>query len=283
VERPLADEVARYEGVLRRRAGLRAGGTGGGDTSLTELLRAVEGRRARRGRGRAIDAPRILGIDHYGPTVRVLRISRPAGFDFRPGQYLKLGVPGGKREDFSIASAPHEPDLELAIELRPGGEVTPALFGLGVGDVVEIAPAAKGGLRLDPDAAHHLMIATVTGIAPLRSMVRAALQDGTTATFTILLGASHAIELPFHDELAALASTDPRVRYVATVSRPGQPGDRAWDGAVGRVDALAPTVAGELDPATTRVYAVGHDGMIASVRASLGGAGFSISTESYGS
>jgi NAD(P)H-flavin reductase len=223
-----------------------------------------------------------LAIDAYGPTVRVFRIGRPAGFSFAAGQHLKLGAAGGKRATFSIASAPHDPDLDVAVELRPGGRTTPALFALGVGDAVDVSPGAKGSLRLDSRALHHLMVATVTGIAPLRSMLRAALHAGTTARFTVLVGARLAVELPFHDELAALAGSDERVAYHATVSRPGSPGDRAWSGPTGRVDGLAHAVASGLDPATTGVYAVGHPGMLAAVSDGLCSRGFPVSTESYG-
>lgn len=230
----------------------------------------------------ADQAGRVLAIDQRGPTVRVLRIGRPAGFTFRPGQYVKLGVSGGKREDFSIASAPHEPHLELAIELREGGKVTPALFALQVGDAVDIG-AAKGGLQLDSSASHHLMVATVTGIAPLLSMVRDALHRGTSATFTIVLGASYETELPFHAELASLAADEPRITYIPTVSRPDEAANRTWTGTTGRADAVARSLAGNLDVASTHVYAVGNAGMIQSVVRDFGGAGLAISTESYGS
>lgn len=307
--RPLADEVLRYEQTLRRRVGARS--LDGTDPTLTQLLRTIEDRRARRVRtaptaagrprpapgrrpsppargeqpdpsGATTGAPRILALEPLGPDVRVFRIARPSGLTFRAGQHVKVGVPGGRREEFSIASAPHEPHLDLAIERRDRGRVTPALFALRVGDAVEVSSTAKGRLTLDRDATSHLMVATVTGIAPLRSMVRDALHRGTTATFTILLGASHATELPFHDELTALATGDERVTYVPAVSRPGVPANRAWTGTTGRIDAVARTVAARLDPATTHVYAVGNAGMIASVRRDLGGAGFPVHTESYG-
>jgi NAD(P)H-flavin reductase len=295
----VADDAAHYADRLRRSVGSRAALVG--DPSLTALLHAIEDRRARRApataaparpgpdghgapatRVAAADAPRLLGVDHHGPTVRVLRTSRPAGLVFDAGQYVKLGIPGGPRTKFSIASAPHEPHLDFAIERRPNGRVTTALFGLGVGDVVDIAGPAKGGLRLDPDAAHHLMVATVTGIAPLRSLLRDARHRGSPARFTVLLGARHAAELPFHDELIALAARDPHVDHRATITRPGGPGDRPWTGHVGRVDALAHELAIGLDPSSTCVYAVGHPDMIDSVRRVLGPRGFGVRTESYG-
>ena len=225
---------------------------------------------------------RVAAIESLGRTVRILRIGRPAGFSFRPGQYLKLGVPGGKREDFSIASPPHQALLDLAIELRPGGKVTPALFALGVGAAVDIGGAAKGKLQLDADADHHLMVATSTGIAPLRSMLLDALHRGTRASFTVLVGASYTTELPFHAELTALAAADQRVSYHPTISRPDEPTNRSWSGAKGRVDPLASMAASHLEARTTHVYAVGNAGMITNVVRELGGAGFRISTESYG-
>jgi NAD(P)H-flavin reductase len=230
-----------------------------------------------------IAAPgRILSIDEYGPTVRVFRIGRPPGFTFVPGQYVKLGAPGGKREDFSIASAPHEPHLELAIERREGGAVTPALFALRDGDTDDMSQGAKGKLSLDRSATQHLMVATVTGVAPLLSMLRDAVHRRTAADFTLVLGASYQHELPFHTELEALAASEPRVTYVPTVSRPAEEPNRTWTGTTGRAEAVAMSMVDRFDRGTTHVYAVGHAGMIRNVARHFGAAGFDVSTESYG-
>jgi ferredoxin-NADP reductase len=225
---------------------------------------------------------RVLSIEECGPTVRVFRIGRPAGLKFAPGQYVKLGAPGEKREDFSIASAPHDPHLELAIQLREGGTVTPALFALRVGDAVDISEGAKGKLRLEPSAAHHLMVATVTGIAPLISMVRDAIHRGTGDDFTVVVGASYQHELPFHGELEALAAAEPEVTYLPTVSRPTEEANHSWSESTGRADVVARSIVDQFDPATTHVYAVGNAGMIRNVERDFGAAGFRVSTESYG-
>jgi NAD(P)H-flavin reductase len=232
---------------------------------------------------RSVGAPgQVLAIDECGPTVRVFRIGRPAGLTFEPGQYVKLGAPGEKREDFSIASAPHDRHLELAIQLREGGTVTHALFALRVGDAVDISEGAKGKLRLESSAAHHLMVATVTGIAPLISMVRDAIHRGTGQDFTVVVGASYQHELPFHAELESLAAAEPHVTYVPTVSRPAEEPNRGWSGSTGRADVVARSIVDRFDPTTTHVYAVGNAGMIRNVERDFGRAGFRVSTESYG-
>ncbi len=223
----------------------------------------------------------MVHVERVGASVRILRIGRPAGFGFEAGQYLKLGVAGSPRRSLSLASAPDDPDLELCVELVPGGRVTPTLFGLGVGDRVELSDAATGSLRLARSARTHLLVGTVTGIAPLRSLLRAALANGSTDEFVVLHGASSADELPYAAELAELARSDGRVQYLPTVSRPGEVRNRRWQGETGRVEALAERIARGLDPRTTGVCATGNSSMVANVRTLLGGRGFRVATESF--
>jgi ferredoxin-NADP reductase len=223
----------------------------------------------------------VLAAAAAGPAIRLLRVGRPPGLTFRAGQYLRLGTGRGPLRKFSIASAPHEPFLEFCIQRIPGGEVTPALFALGSGDRVALGDAPKGRFLLDGGAQRHLMVATGTGIAPLRSMLRDALHRGVAQEVVVLLGASYADELPYHDELTALAASDPRVRYVPTVSRPTEARNAGWSGRTGRVDPLAVEVAAGMGTAGTHVYACGNGGMIAEVRGALGRSGFAISSETF--
>jgi ferredoxin--NADP+ reductase len=143
-----------------------------------------------------------------------------------------------------------------------------------------IGDRAKGSFTLDRGAAVHLMVATVTGIAPLRSMLRQALHEGSRARFVVLHGASRADELPYHDELAALA-VGGQISYTPTVSRPTEAANAAWRGRTGRVDPLAGEVGVTLDPATTSVYACGNPGMVANVRRDLGALGFRVRSEVF--
>jgi ferredoxin-NADP reductase len=281
------DDVGSYERHLRREAHRRAGEVVG--TELGRLFRTVADRRSRRSAAppredvasppAGAGAGTVLSVQPVGDTVRLIRVGRPAGFGFRAGQHVKLGA-GGRRASFSIASAPHDDHVEVCVELVPDGRVTPALFALGPGDAIDLDGRAKGSFVLDPAAACHLMVATVTGIAPLRSMLRAALHEGTAAEFVVLHGASHAHELPYLDELLELAASDPRVVYRPTVSRDA-PVDTGWPHERGRADELARRVAAAHDPARTRVYACGHPGMVATVARDLGALGFPVSTEVF--
>jgi NAD(P)H-flavin reductase len=282
-------EIEAYARRLVR--GARSRAVRGSDAELTEILERVSARRARRSRvgfrpRQETTKPEgtpgeVLRIQPVAPEVKIISVARPTGFQFRAGQSVKLGVPGGRRASFSITSAPDEPDLEFCIELVPGGRLTPRLFSLEVGDRVEVASRAKGSFTLDPAAACHLMVATVTGIAPFRSMVRDAVRHGVDADFIVLHGASHQDELPYLPEFTAIAATNDSVRYEPTVSRPSAPRNVDWFGTVGRVDDLACRVAANLEPGRTQVYACGNGEMVKRVVAELGSSGFSVLTEVY--
>ena len=97
----------------------------------------------------------------------VIKLKPEVDFTFKPGQYCTLGY-GSVERAYSIVSAPHEDELEIFVELvpLPDGVLTPVMWGLGVGDQMSIRPRAKGIFTMDERYNNHLMVATVTGIAP---------------------------------------------------------------------------------------------------------------------
>jgi NAD(P)H-flavin reductase len=297
---PIRDDVGAFDRRLTRAATLRSEAST--SPQLTDLLRRVAERRARRSAapGHAppperhaaatetapsavggVPAPcRVGSVERVASDVRIIRVGRPPALQFRAGQYVKLGVPGQRSGSYSIASAPHDAHLEFCVELIPGGRLSPALFALKPGDRVTLADRPRGSFLLEPAVTRHLMVATVTGIAPLRSMLRDALHRGLDAEFIVLHGASHADELPYFAEMTALAAANAHVRYVPTVSRPTAARNAGWTGDTGRVDDLACRVAATLDTRHTHVYACGHPQMVRRVRGELG-ASFPVSTEVF--
>jgi ferredoxin--NADP+ reductase len=202
---------------------------------------------------------------------------------------MKLGLERAPvRRRYSIASAPHEHHHEFCIESVPGGVLTSLLFELVAGEPIALAAQAKGSFALRAGRRRHVMVATVTGIAPLRSMLREALfgasaRDGAgAAEFWVLHGASYADELPYAGELTELARRDARVHYTPTISRPGATRNQAWGGEQGRVDALVlPTLRALGAKDDVAVYACGHPEMVRSVRESLEPLGYLVLTEAY--
>lgn len=175
-----------------------------------------------------------------------------------------------------MASAPHEQALELFMELvpPPHGTLTPRLHQLPVGAEVTLRPQAKGRFALRPEFRHHVFIATVTGIAPFVSMLRAHLHHSIGAPqFHVLEGASYADEFGYAAELGAYAAKHAFMHYAPSVSRPGDARNAGWPGATGRINTLVEQYLAShgLTPDDTCVYACGHPAMIEDVRARVGG------------
>lgn len=230
------------------------------------------------------NGPRLRERHDVSPDLMILKVGRPRNFTYRPGQHVKFGLPGILRT-YSLASAPHQPHLEFFVELVPGGALSARLCSAQPGTEVAVAPRAKGAFCLDRRLPNHLMVATVTGVAPYLSVLRDHFHAGRSGQrFIVLQGASHADEFGYREELEALAARHPAaVAYVPTVSRPNAARNAAWTGATGRVDAHALTAPARyrLSPQDTAVYACGNAGMVDAVAESFAARGFRVYTERY--
>ena len=221
---------------------------------------------------RTVNLPRARLVERidYTDDLMVIKMA-PVGFDFRfkPGQYCTLGLQGIERA-YSIASAPHEGLLEIFVELVPDGELTPLMWQLSVGDTMSLRPRPKGLFVLDPSVTQHLMLGTVTGVAPYVSMVRDHLHYGRAGHhFYVIEGASYRDEFVYDRELTDLAAAHPdTVTFVPAISRPAEPRNAGWAGETGRLNNI---VAAQLTrfglvQSDTLIYACGHPGMIESSR-----------------
>ena len=229
---------------------------------------------------------KLVSRRDIAPDLMVIKLEpQPGPYRFKPGQYCTLGIDGIERA-YSIVSAPHEPYLEIFVELVPEGELTPRMWNLKVGDSMSIRPRAKGIFLMDPTVHHHLMLSTVTGVAPSVSMVRDYLHRGSPGHhhFYILLGASYHDELVYDKELASLAAQHPQsIAFVASVSRPNEARNAGWKGVTGRVNAIVEEYLDkfQLPQDDTLVYACGHPGMIADAKERVTAKGWKFTEERF--
>jgi ferredoxin--NADP+ reductase len=205
-------------------------------------------------------------------------------FKFKAGQYCTLGLNGIERA-YSIVSAPHEPFLEIFVELVPDGALTPLMWRMKIGDCMSIRPRAKGLFTMDRRMHHHFMVGTVTGIAPSVSMLRSCLLEGWQGhKFYVLEGASYYDELTYDKELGDLADSHPDLlEFVPTVSRPDEERNAVWKGATGRVNNIVEEYIGKfnLPQDDTMIYACGHPGMIEDVKAKVASEGWMFKEERF--
>ncbi|MDA1218257.1 MAG: FAD-binding oxidoreductase [Chloroflexi bacterium] len=239
------------------------------------------------GEGKLASLPRAKLVERRDVTddLMVIKLVPEGGvFDFKPGQYCTLGKEGVERA-YSIASAPHEDFLEVFVELVPEGGLTPKMWRLKVGDTMSIRPRAKGVFTFKDNFHHHMMLSTVTGVAPSISMIRHYLHERREGhTFYVLLGASYQDELTYDRELSSLAVKYPNtVKFVPACSRPDEDRNVGWTGAKGRVNAIFESYLGRfnLPKEDTMIYACGHPGMIADVKEKAALAGWNFIEERF--
>jgi ferredoxin--NADP+ reductase len=221
----------------------------------------------------------------FAPDLWSVRV-RPGGeFKFAPGQYATLGLDGlEKRSErpYSIVSSPYEGEIEFFFELVPNGQLTPHVYKLQVGDVLNMRKIPKGRFTLETkgERTNHLLISTVTGVAPFVSFARSLYEDWKEGKFSgehklfLLNGASRSWEFGYLEELRKFAAEVPWLTYVPTVSRPWD--DPSWSGEVGRVDDLVRkyTDMWGINGNNGWAYICGHPGMIENTKGILKRIGF---------
>lgn len=230
---------------------------------------------------------RVVERRQIAEDLFVLKVDPGGAFDYKAGQYATLGLErDGKRVEraYSIVSSPYETALEFFIEYVPAGQLTPLLNVVKVDNPLYLRRFAKGRFTLDLKSGHtnHLLLGTVTGVAPYVSYVRTIFQDwkkggspmpGEHRLFCVH-GSSHAHEFGYRDELEKIAAEAPWFKYVPTISRAWDNPD--WHGELGRVDDLVRKYVEvwNLTPADTTAYLCGHPGMVENGRGMLQRAGW---------
>jgi ferredoxin--NADP+ reductase len=216
---------------------------------------------------------RIINRTEIAQGLWSVHVDTGGAFHFVAGQYATLGVPTPERlieRAYSIVSSPYEPNLEFFFELVPGGELTPLLHRLNPGDSISVRRASKGRMTLDVSSGRrqHLLLCTVTGIAPFVSYARTLLEDWKAGRFKgehqlfLIQGASHSRELGYREEMERIARDVPWLTYVPTVSRRWD--DPDWRGETGRVEDVLRKYTDQwsLSGQATTAYLCGHPEMI---------------------
>ena len=228
---------------------------------------------------------KITKREDYASDLWMIRIQPGGEFKYAPGQYATLGVEGpDKRSErpYSIVSSPYEEEIEFFFELVPQGELTPKLYALQQGDELLMRKASKGRFTLDTKLGptNHLLVSTVTGVAPFVSYVRTLYKDWKEGKFSgehklfLLNGASRSWEFGYREELEKFANEVPWLKYVPTISRPWD--DPKWKGELGRVDDIVRKYSDQwgLNGSNSIGYLCGHPDMIGHCKGMLQRIGF---------
>lgn len=125
---------------------------------------------------------KILDKIYWSDTLFSIRVEKPLGYSFIPGQYAKIkslqlpeeeNITSNHWKSYSIISSPTANYLEFLVTLVFQGEFTPTLYQLNIGDLIELDPRAFGILtshRLLKNT-YLFLIASGSGLGPFISML----------------------------------------------------------------------------------------------------------------
>jgi ferredoxin/flavodoxin---NADP+ reductase len=218
---------------------------------------------------------KIIRRHDWAPGLITLALDRVAA-PYVPGQFVNLGLDRDGiriKRSYSLASAAGE-FAEFYITEVTGGDFTPDLFRLRVGDALWLDDRALGFFTLDyvPPARHLWLLATGTGLGPFIAMLRSPGIWQRFERIVLVHGVRELAHLGYAAELAEFMRERPgKFSYLPVVTREAAPVGVQR----GRLPALI--VGGELEravglalePEGTHVLLCGNPAMIGEVQAVL--------------
>jgi CDP-4-dehydro-6-deoxyglucose reductase len=217
---------------------------------------------------------RLMRAQALAPSVRELVFERIDGrpMAFVAGQWVSTLLDasdglGGMKRSYSLASGPDDsPRFEIAVTRVKDGPGSTRLHALEPGAVLPfVGPQGFFTRPKGAKALPSLMIATGTGVTPMRSMLRDAVASGERAPIWLILGVRHEEDLLYGDELRALAREHAFFRFEPTLSRPRG----TWRGRRGYVQTHTRALWEELaarGDGVPHAYVCGLERMVGSVR-----------------
>jgi sulfhydrogenase subunit gamma (sulfur reductase) len=201
----------------------------------------------------------IVAKRSFGSAIHVyqLRLRDPATrprFDFVPGQFNMVYVPGVGEVAISISSDPDEEDLEHTIRIV--GRTTEVIERLGVGDFLGLrGPYGRGWPLQEARFKDVLVVTGGLGCAPVTGAIEYMFRRRASyGRLTILHGVKKPADLVHRSRFEAWRR-EPDTQVLLTSDEP----DRAWRDRTGVVTELFEEV--DLDPARTVVFMCGPEVM----------------------
>lgn len=184
---------------------------------------------------------RIKGTNEVASRTLAVHLTKPEGFSFEAGQFIEAALidppetdAEGNSRAFTLASAPHEPDLIFATRLRDTA-FKRVIRNLRKGQEISL-DGPFGSFTLHKDAARPaVFLAGGIGITPFRSIVLQASKDTLAQRLFLFYANRRPEDAAFLQELQALEKQNPRFTLVATMTR-AQPSSQPWQGPRGHID-----------------------------------------------
>ncbi|MEP6564280.1 MAG: FAD-dependent oxidoreductase [Mesorhizobium sp.] len=176
---------------------------------------------------------------------RAFVFDKPDGFRFKAGQHVRMTLIDPPETDrtgdsrfFSLASAPGEADLAIAMRMRDTA-FKRVLGRLQIGDKVRIEmllDGPHGAFALHENASQPaVFLAGGIGIVPALSMIKDALERKLPHQLLLFYSNRRPQDAAYLGELQELAAHNSSFKLVATMTEAALSA-RSWTGETGRID-----------------------------------------------
>lgn len=237
----------------------------------------------------ALSVETVLSVHHWNEHLFSFKITRPASFRFRSGEFIMIGLMGDNGKPllraYSIASPSWAEEIEFLSIKVEDGPLTSKLQLIQPGDQIYLGRKPTGTLVTDAlsPGKRLFLFGSGTGLAPFLSLIRDPDVYECFEQVVVVHSVRRVSDLAFRQELESQLAGDPlcedqallQLSYVPTVTR--EPFHTT-----GRIQTLIENgrmfegLKGEarLDPATDRVMLCGSMAMNKDIASMLEGLGF---------
>lgn len=212
----------------------------------------------------------LQGREEIAERTMAFRFKRPAGFEFRAGQFVDVALidtpemdSQGAVRTFTIASAAYEDELLLATRMRTSA-FKRVLRTLPIGTEVKLE-GPMGSFTLHKNSAKAaVFLAGGIGITPFRSILREADRERLPHQFYLFYSNRRPEDASFLTELENLAASHPKIIFIPTMTEM-ENSKMCWNGEVGFIDREM-LVKHFCDLRGPIYYAAGPPAMVAAMR-----------------
>ena len=214
----------------------------------------------------------LIGHEDVAEGTKAFYFRRPAGFQFRAGQYIDVTLldppqtdAEGNTRTFSLVNPPSADTLIIATRMRDTA-FKRVLASLPLGSYVNIK-GPMGSFCLQKDASlPTILLAGGIGITPFMSIIADAADRKLSHELFLFYSNRKPKDAPFLDHLAHLSSLNQHFHFVPTMTETGDA--NAWKGESAR---LSPDLIGRHVPEFrhARYFIAGPPPMVAGVSQSL--------------
>lgn len=121
---------------------------------------------------------KVTFVKHWTENLFSFRITRPASFRFRSGEFVMIGLPNEEGKPilraYSIASPSWSEELEFYSIIVKNGPLTSKLKNIKINDSIVMMPKSTGTLVLDAlkPGKRLFLLSSGTGFAPFASLIQ---------------------------------------------------------------------------------------------------------------